>query len=176
MKMIRSLTLAGTALMIAALGVSAQEGGLQKDLATDIRAVGEKFVGLAEAMPQDAYDWRPGDGVRSVAEVFTHIAMANYGLPGMMGLEAGDMMMSAEEFQAQTDKDQIVAHLQRAFDHLASQVESVPDGRLDESLSYFGMQGTVRSFMLLLATHCHEHLGQSIAYARVNGVTPPWSM
>jgi uncharacterized damage-inducible protein DinB len=27
----------------------------------------------------------------------------------------------------------------------------------------------------LLATHNHEHLGQMIAYARMNGIAPPWS-
>jgi uncharacterized damage-inducible protein DinB len=28
---------------------------------------------------------------------------------------------------------------------------------------------------MALVSHEHEHLGQMIAYARSNGVTPPWS-
>jgi uncharacterized damage-inducible protein DinB len=32
-----------------------------------------------------------------------------------------------------------------------------------------------RSILLLTVTHSHEHLGQQIAYARSNGIVPPWT-
>src|SRR5262245_24686652 len=41
----------------------------------------KKLLALADAMPAEKYTWRPGQGVRSVGEVFNHVAAANYFLP-----------------------------------------------------------------------------------------------
>ena len=87
-------------------------------------------------MPQEKYSWRPGEGVRSVSEVFVHIAGANFLFPTFIG---------------------------------------VSDADLDKPTKLFGRSTTTREVLLVMATHMHEHLGQSIAYARVNGVVPPWS-
>jgi len=54
-------------------------------------------------------------------------------------------------------------------------VTSVADARLGEPTKLFGQDSTVRAAMLLFVTHMHEHLGQLVAYARSNGVVPPWS-
>ena len=68
---------------LLALGLAAPMNAqtLQSEMALDMRAVGEKYVSLAEAMPASAYAWRPAEGVRSVSEVFMHISAANMGLP-----------------------------------------------------------------------------------------------
>ena len=51
----------------------------------------------------------------------------------------------------------------------------VPDAQMDAAVTYFGQPNTKRGVLVSIATHAHEHLGQSIAYARMNGVVPPWS-
>lgn len=151
---------------------------LQSEVALDVRTVGEKMVALAEAIPAEDYDWRPAPGVRSVSEVFMHMAAANVGLPvSLLGapLPAGytaDWASSAEEI---TDKAEVIRHLEAAFEHLATTVESLTDARLAESVTVFGRATNRMGALLLLQSHGHEHLGQAIAYARMNGVVPPWS-
>jgi uncharacterized damage-inducible protein DinB len=49
------------------------------------------------------------------------------------------------------------------------------DADLDRKVEMFGKETTVRGVLMVLANHIHEHLGQSIAYARANKVVPPWS-
>jgi uncharacterized damage-inducible protein DinB len=132
---------------------------LQSEMALDMRAVGEKYVSLAEAMPASAYAWRPAEGVRSVSEVFMHISAANMGLP------ASFMGVAPPEGYAQ----------RAAFEHLASTLEGLTDEQLHAPVNVFGRDTNGIGAVLLLVTHSHEHLGQAIAYARSNGVTPPWS-
>lgn len=173
-----SAALVAAALVAAALPAAAQT--LAEELAFDVRAVGEKYVALAEAMPAGSYDWRPEEGVRSVGEVFTHISAANLGLPAQLmnvmppeGMSR-EMIMNAE---AQvTDKDEIVAMLETAFEHLATTLEGLSEEQLATPVNVFGRDTNWMGAALLLVTHSHEHLGQAIAYARMNGVTPPWSM
>jgi uncharacterized damage-inducible protein DinB len=54
-------------------------------------------------------------------------------------------------------------------------VEAVPAGQLDDAADLFGWQATKRAALTGMVAHMHEHLGQAIAYARMNGVMPPWS-
>jgi hypothetical protein len=70
----------------AATPLDAQtRGGVIGELVGDIDALELKIVGLAKAMPPPAYEWRPGPGVRSTAEVFIHLAGDNYFMPVLMG-------------------------------------------------------------------------------------------
>lgn len=164
--------------LATAVAVPASAQSFQSEVALDVRAVGAKYVSLAQAMPADAYDWRPGEGVRSVGEVFMHIASANMGLPFrfmQVPPPAGypqDWFGTAEQI---SDKDAIVGHLETAFEHMASAIEGLSDEQLMQSVNVFGRDTNWMGAVLLLQTHSHEHLGQAIAYARSNGVVPPWS-
>jgi uncharacterized damage-inducible protein DinB len=140
-----------------------------------------KLEGLAEAMPEESYDWRPGDGVRSVGEVFIHVAADNYLLPAILGVEAPDETgitteyATVQAYEAQTlTKAEIVANLTASFDHLEAAVAQTR-GDLDQTATAFGTDFTAGGLWTMAVTHLHEHLGQSIAYARSNGVVPPWS-
>lgn len=176
MNRMRTIALSGAALIALALPAGAQT--FQSEVATDLRAVAEKYVSLAQAMPASAYDWRPEEGVRSVSEVFMHVTGANMGLPNMfMGVTppegyGRDWFGSAEDI---SQKDEVVGHLRTSFDHLISTVEGLSDADLQRSVTVFGRETNWMGAAMLLQTHTHEHLGQAIAYARSNGVTPPWS-
>ena len=54
-------------------------------------------------------------------------------------------------------------------------MELTTDGNLTQTIKFFGQDWTRQRAMVLTVTHLHEHLGQSIAYARMNHVVPPWS-
>jgi uncharacterized damage-inducible protein DinB len=137
----------------------------------------EKYVALAEATPADKLDWRPAPGVRSINEVYLHIAGANYGLVGRLGGSPpmGVDLANIEKMPA--DKANIVRHLKASFAHFRAAVMAFPEGDAEKMVPLFGgQQVTARHFLTFVADHNGEHLGQSIAYARMNGIKPPWSM
>ncbi len=145
------------------------------DIVRQIEDAQKKLIALAEAMPAEKFAWRPAEGVRSAGEVFAHVSGANFFLPTLWGgtIPAG---VDPRTFEKEGgDKDKTVATLKKSFDNVLQAIQAVPDGDLDKTAKLFSRDGTVREAMLIVATHAHEHLGQSIAYARMNGVTPPWS-
>jgi len=133
-----------------------------------------KFVRLAEAMPAEKYSWRPGDGVRSVSEVYMHVAGANYFFLSMVGVKppAG---ISRDMEKTVTEKEKVVAAIKASFDNAASAVAGLSDADMSKETKMFGRPATYESVLFFMTSHMHEHLGQSIAYARTNGVVPPWS-
>lgn len=156
--------------------------GLATDLLMDLGPAENKIIGLARAIPAEKYGWRPAAGVRSVGEVLLHIAADNYLLPAALGYAAdastgikGDDYNTALAYERrQLDKDATIAELERSFAHLKASLTATTQAKLTEKVSLFGQSFTGQQTWILTATHLHEHLGQLIAYARSNGVTPPW--
>ncbi len=126
-----------------------------------------KIVSLAEAMPEPKYAWRPGTGVRSVGEVYTHIAGSNRAVAKLLG-SSTDAASAAPKTKAE-----ILADLKDSFSTLRATALKVSDP--DKPIDLRGKPVTTRSLMIRSLGHLHEHLGQSIAYARTNAITPPWS-
>ena len=161
----------------------APQTGIRAELIRDVEMLEEKYVALAEAMA-GKYDYRPAEGVRSAGEVFMHVAGANFLLPAMVGvsppesMKAGsmeEMMATMRTLEQMTDEAEMRKELAHAFMHARHAIAQVPDGELDEMVQVFGSPASKRAALTMLVTHMHEHLGQSIAYARGAGVVPPWS-
>jgi hypothetical protein len=148
-----------------------REQGFKAEFLTNLDEVQDKVMELAESMPADRYSWRPGTDVRSVSEVFMHVAGGNYFLCTFLGVDPPKMNGDIEK--KITRKADVIAELKRSFDHLRGAVNSVND--LEKPVKMFGTQTTQRGVMVTILSHLHEHLGQSVAYARMNGVVPPWS-
>ena len=167
-------SLVGLILALATVPAAVAAGPLQTDVANELTAVEKKIVSLAEAVPAEKFAWRPADGVRSVSEVYMHVVGANYMLPTMIGakMPAG---ITRDMEKTVTDKAKVVESLKASFAHARKAVEGVPDTDLEKKVKFFGTEKTERELLMILVTHAHEHLGQSIAYARMNGVAPPWS-
>ena len=150
--------------------------GLRKELIAQLADAEQKLVALAEATPADKYGWWPAAGVRSVSEVFMHMVGANYMIPGMAGVKRKPDVTMARDMETKvTDKAQVVDMLKKSFVFAKQAVADVPDDQMDVAVNLFGSPSTSRGVLVLMATHAHEHLGQSIAYARMNGIVPPWS-
>jgi uncharacterized damage-inducible protein DinB len=170
-------TFAAAALLASGVSLRAQDkpSGFRGDFLSQLGDVEKKLVGLAEAMPQEKYGWRPGAGVRSNSEVYMHVAGANFMIPSALGVKPPEGLARDAE-KTVTDKAKVVEMLKQSFSHLRKLVQEIPDSDLDKEVKLFGRPNTVRGTLFLIANHMHEHLGQAIAYARTNGVTPPWSV
>jgi uncharacterized damage-inducible protein DinB len=147
----------------------------QVDIARD------KFTQLAEAIPEEAYDWRPMEGVRSFGEIFIHVAADNWYGGALMGIPTpDDIAVSGEgetvrSYQEQNlSKAETLTHLRRSFDYLSDALDQTRE-RLDTRAMLRTTELSYGDLWVRLITHMHEHLGQGIAYARANEVVPPWS-
>jgi uncharacterized damage-inducible protein DinB len=134
-----------------------------------------KVIELAEATPADKFTWSPGKGVRSTSEVFMHVAGANYLIPTFVGAKAPEGIDPTKLENEIKDKDAALKTLRESFVSAHAAIDAVPVADLDTKIKMFGMDVTKRYALLLLVAHAHEHLGQSIAYARMNAITPPWT-
>lgn len=164
----------------AGLGMGSDFTGIRKEMKVSIDDAGGKLIELAEAMPAAKYNWRPSKDVRSAAEVYLHVISANYGLPMFMGAApAANSPVTKDNFgtfeKSTTDKAKIVGMLKDSFAYTDKLIKETPDSELDAAVNLFGNPTTKRGALFLLVNHTHEHLGQSIAYARSNNVTPPWT-
>jgi len=178
-------SLAALAITVLAVApASAQQpSSLVSAFSTDVSDLKGKLVGLADAMPEGSYAWRPMEGVRTVADVYKHVISDNYLLAAVAGHPApestgilGESYGTAVAYEARSmTKAEIVVAMKASFEHLEMAVGATSAAQLSESVTVFGMDMTVQGLWLLTLTHLHEHLGQSIAYARSNGVVPPWS-
>jgi hypothetical protein len=128
------------ALMVPLAQAQAQLAGMQAAFGKDAATLSDKFTGLARVM-SGKYDWKPGQGVRSVGDVFNLIVMA----------------------------------LKASYVNLQKAITGLSDNDLQAPVKLFGRDMTKQGALMLILEDQHEHLGQSIAYARSNGVVPPWS-
>jgi uncharacterized damage-inducible protein DinB len=158
------------ALMVPLARAQAQPAGLQAAFAKDAGTLSEKFTGLARVM-SGKYDWKPGQGVRSVADVFNLIVKEN-GL--LAGLLSGTPNTGASPAPI-TDPQKMQEALKTSYANLQKAIAGLSDSDLQTPVKLFGHDLTKQGAVMLLLGDQHEHLGQSIAYARSNGVVPPWS-
>jgi uncharacterized damage-inducible protein DinB len=149
--------------------------GYRSEVLSEVIVQQDKFVRLAQAIPADKYTWRPSADVRSFAEVFLHVAAANYGLYGMVGAAPPEGGPKKGLEKSTTDKDKVIATLKDSYDYAKKSITAMPDANLEKSMEWFGGTNTQRGVLLFIVRHGAEHLGQSIAYARFVGVVPPWT-
>ena len=154
---------------------SAPTSGFRAEFLEDVAYYDQRYTRLAEAMPADKYSWRPAEGVRSVGEVYTHIISANYGVASALGTPppAGFDFKAVAPLSG--DKAKVLPVLKESFAHFRGAILALSDADGDKPQKMFNRQTTLRGALMMIDRHWGEHLGQSIAYARVNGVVPPWT-
>ena len=172
----RTIAMLAVALFLT-LPATAQEhdnSAYLANLLEDFNGSSSKLSDLAGAIPDDMYAWRPAEGVRSVSQVFVHVAQANFGLSSALGVAMPTDGPADPEMNV-TAKDDVLALLTASQDHVRMAIEMVANEDLSGEIQAFGRDFTRYGVLMILAGHSHEHLGQSIAYARSNGIAPPWS-
>jgi uncharacterized damage-inducible protein DinB len=163
----------GALALAAALMVplaQAQTAKLQSAFGQDAGTLSDKFTGLAHVMA-GKYDWKPGQGVRSVSDVFNLIVTEN----GMLAGALSGAPNTGEQPAPITDPGKLQEALKVSYANLQKAITGLSDNDLQAHVKLFGEDMTKQDALMLILEDQHEHLGQSIAYARTNGVVPPWS-
>lgn len=153
---------------------SAKTFDFRAQAVVELKGVQQEIVSLAQAMPQEKYTWRPEEGVRSVSEVYLHMAAANFGLTALAGAPPYPGFKFQGFEKSTTDKAKIVELLNESFDYAEKSIANMSDADMSKPLRFQGFD-SVGGIVFHIVSHAHEHLGQSIAYARMNGVVPPWT-
>jgi uncharacterized damage-inducible protein DinB len=149
--------------------------GFMSDYAAEVDAVGKKLVELAQAEPADKYGWRPGPGVRSIGEVYMHVVGGNSTIRASSARSAWMGSRATARSRSPTRRRSSTCCRSRSRTRRPAGA-TITEADLDKKVKTFGgREMTQRQVLMLIVTHMHEHLGQSIAYARMNGITPPWS-
>ena len=150
------------------------------DFLGQVEYVQGQIMSLEEAVPQEKYSWRPAEGVRSIGEVYRHLEQANYLLFKLMGIEppaSANFHMDMKKWDVEvTEKAKIAAGLKASFDHVKASASKMTEADLALKVDFFGNEMTKRSGLMSALSHMHEHLGQQIAYSRMNGIVPPWTV
>lgn len=103
-----------------------------------------------------------------------HEAGANYLFMTFLGAKppAG---FTRDSEKTVTDKAQVIQALKDSFAQVRQTVSGLSDADMTKETKMFGRAQTYQNVLFVYANHLHEHLGQAIAYARENGIVPPWS-
>jgi uncharacterized damage-inducible protein DinB len=132
-----------------------------------------QLIELAEATPADKFSWRPAPGVRSISEVYMHLAAGNLWLLSQAGVSTPDLAkLPKDPEKSVTAKGDVIEWLRRSQDAVKN---AYPTADRQKKVEFFGKPAVADGVFLRLLLHNNEHMGQSIAYARMNGIVPPWS-
>jgi DinB family protein len=191
-----SFAAAALAAPLARLGAQSQQGShpasaagapnreaiveLRGQFLADLDTLHSKFVALANAIPANKYAWRPRPGVRSIGEAFMHAASEFYTYaPAAWSAKRSAVIAPSREgyaaFEKKSTKADVLEHLNAGWDYTRSAVGAVDPSAITGQVKIFGGTHTITETSLGVVDDLHEHLGQLIAYARMNDIVPPWS-
>lgn len=181
----RFLSVLSLLVVCSVLGASVQEkppapavaptSGPRLEFLDEVSFYEQRYLRLAEAIPADKYNWRPAEGVRTIGEVYMHIASSNYGYARMLGTPPPAGFDPKTLAATSGDKTKVMQTLKDSFLHFRNAILAVKDSELDKEIKTPRGQTTIRGAFFMMTGHFGEHLGQSIAYARSIGVVPPWT-
>jgi len=149
--------------------------GARMEFLDEISYFEQRFERLADAVPPEKYGWRPVEGVRSIGEVYLHVAGMNYNIAKMLGTPMPAGVDTKAMMAYVTDKPKVIQALKDSFAQLRTAILALKDSELDKEMKTPRGQTTVRGMFFIVSGQLGEHLGQSIAYSRSIGVVPPWT-
>jgi uncharacterized damage-inducible protein DinB len=153
----------------------------------------KQLIALAEAVPEEAYNWRPAADARTFSAVLVHVAAGNLMLlyradvysPAVMelcGAVEGEGLqqwvgMVRQGFHLErtvTAKPDVMDLLKRSFDEVREAFAAASDEEICQLRDMAGEPSTFRRLYLRILAHANEHMGQAVAYARAMGFHAPW--
>jgi hypothetical protein len=175
MNRVRLLLVIAFALLAGLAALAQNDGpGVGQGWLPEFNHSSRQILALADATPAEKFSWRPAPGVRSVSEVYMHVVQANVFLLQAAGVklegEAAKLPRDAEK--SVTQKSDVIRWLNTSFDAVR---KNYPPADPQKTVKFFGNDAKAEGVYLRILVHNHEHMGQSIAYARMNGIVPPWS-
>jgi len=141
----------------------------------DLYAITKRNVmAAAEMLDESLYAYRPTEEVRSVGELFAHIAGAQFAFCSAAAGEASPATENYEE--SRTGKAEIIDALESGFGYCDAVYAGMTDERGSRGVDFFTGPNTAFGVLAFNSAHNYEHYGNLVTYMRINGITPPSSM
>jgi uncharacterized damage-inducible protein DinB len=130
------------------------------------------ILGSVDKIPDEMWSFQPTKEVRTVGQLFAHIADAQY---EFCGIVAEGKSVSKDIEKTQKTKAEIVPALKEAFAYCDDAYAKMTDANAAEMVSFFGMRITKLGALDFNIAHTMEHYGNLVTYMRLKGIVPPSS-
>ena len=140
----------------------------------------QQFVSLAEAMPEEKYEFAPTGGafkgVRTFAEQVKHVACANYGFFNEIeGKQPPEGCEHGGPSKARS-KAELMQYLRESFQYADRVLRTIDaKNQMDRVEGPYGGPSTKLGIAVLAVWHVADHYGQVVEYLRMNSLVPPAS-
>jgi uncharacterized damage-inducible protein DinB len=129
-------------------------------------------VRSAEKVPEELYTFRATPEVRSMAELFGHIADALF---GMCSTAAGSKPPRAGIEKAVTEKPALIGALKEGVSYCNTVFDGMTDQKGVETVPFYFGPTPRLSVLYFAVTHTYEHYGNLVTYMRLKNIVPPSS-
>lgn len=130
------------------------------------------LIRSAEKMPEEKYNFKPTEAVRSFGQILGHVADSSY---AMCSAVRGDKNPGLKIEQTKTSKDDLIAALKEAFAYCDKAYEGMTDASAADMVKFFGGDTPKLGVLSVNQIHTIEHYGNLIVYMRMNDMVPPTS-
>jgi len=149
---------------------------LAQDIAADTKSMyvmtRTNLLKSAEKIPAELYAYRPTPEVRSIAELFGHIAEAQYLFCSPL---KGEPNPQVKIEKVKTSKEELIKALTEAFEYCDTAYNKATDAEMGEKVKFFNRERTKNGVMQFNSIHNYEHYGNLVTYMRLNKIVPPSS-
>jgi len=128
------------------------------------------LVSSAEKMPEESYNFKPTDSVRSYGQIVGHLADAQYNFCSMA---VGETNPGLKIEQTKTTKADLVAALKDALAYCDKAYDSMTDASGTQTVKLFGMDMPKFGVLNINNAHDMEHYGNLVTYMRLKNIVPP---
>jgi len=144
------------------------------NLVTDFERNKTMTLTYIDAMPEDQFDFKPTEGVRTFAEQMLHLAQGTIRLSANGSGEPpiyGDKNIEKEAaFQSKTEVKRLVTE---SFDFAIAGLQNMDDSKLEEAVERGPFNVSRIGWIQKASEHMVHHRGQCAIYLRLKGITPP---
>lgn len=160
-------------LLIAFVGANAQT---KDQMIADWQRAKNYTKAYLDAMPEDGYSFKPTPEMRTFAGQMLHLADGNYGIVGTASGKANPLgKNSAEKTVAQT-KEATTKAVMDSYDFVIAAIQGMTQDQLQATMKMGGKDLAKATLINKAFEHQTHHRGQTVAYLRLKGVTPPGEM
>lgn len=130
------------------------------------------LTNAAEQTPEEHFSFKPTPDIRSLGQLFGHVANANFMICSIATGEKSPATSNAEQLTSKADLQKALA---ASFAYCDAAWTKVAGEKGSEPVELFGMKHTRASALALNAAHDWEHYGNIVTYMRLKGLVPPSS-
>ena len=130
------------------------------------------ILSSAEKMPEENYNFKPTDSVRSFGQIIGHVADAQY---IFCSTALGEKNPGLKIEQTKSAKADLIAALKDAFAYCDKAYDTITDASAMEKVKMFGGEMAKPVVLIVNDMHATEHYGNLVTYLRLKNIVPPSS-